>query len=143
MPSSRSTWGTRLSANIVSWSRSAKFGDARPVQVGGGDLGPLEERKRELVVAARVGEALPGRQVVASSTAEPSAASIRAANAAGVAQAGAEIAQRAREQLDQLVVGILAEDRASSAGVERGRAAPAVHGPWPSKRSRQAAAIVR
>ena len=43
-PSRRSTWGTRLSANIVSRSRSAKRGDARAVQVGGGDLGALEER---------------------------------------------------------------------------------------------------
>ena len=43
--SSRSTCGTRLSANIVSRSRSAKLGDARAVQIGRRDLRALEEPK--------------------------------------------------------------------------------------------------
>ena len=56
-PSMRSTCGTRLSANSVSAATSRGGREALAVQVGGGELGALEERHRRAVVGGDVAPA--------------------------------------------------------------------------------------
>ena len=102
-PSSRSTWGTRLSANIVSRPRSSKRGGAGAVQVGGGDLGALEERQLEPAVAASRRRSIPAASRLAKRGRRAAGGVDTAANAAGVSRraprsrASAQTAPSARD----------------------------------------------
>ena len=122
IPSSRSTCGTRLSANIVSRSRSRKAATPGACEVGGRDLRALEERDRRARRSARCRRSSPSRRAVdqrdrrASGGVDRRRRTVRRARR----DVAPEVAQRAREQRHQLVVGVLAERVRDLAGVDRG-----------------------
>ncbi len=99
----------------------APGGDTGPLEVGGCDLCAFEKRHRDLLVARAVGEARPA--------AEPRGERHRRAArgvdesehvaAALVEQARPQVAQRQREQLHQLVLGVLVQDLGDGGGLDR------------------------
>ena len=117
-PSSRSTCGTRLSAKSVRRCRSSAGATPGEREVGGGDLGALEERDAQAVVARHVVPGRPRRERLREPLGRPVGRAHEAEEAPEVLDrdALAELAQRAREQRHQLVGRVLAEG-----GRDRGR----------------------
>ena len=121
-PSTRSTWGTRLSAKIVSSVEVGELGHARQREV------VRARSERACRSRGRAKKGIPAASCAASRSADPPAASASSAGAA-VAEEGAEVTQRARVERHQLVARVLSRAPARPPR-RRAPARPAAgHGP--------------